>query len=449
MKLIKIVFKILLLLALVYLYLIQLILNNWYSNEDTIIIMVDDEEENNKYGVVIQKPLDNQKAQVELLLHNKAKELMEMPLRYYIYDLQSIDNIMDSGILDQNTTVYRERHLIDIKNDEQIMEALKKSPHRTYDVDRADFFLPPIPFGRIWTNKNDDRIFHSVFDVLFNHSIFQQYKGNHHFFIVTTFALFKGSTRPYTNLQHYYDKVYNVTIVQSFDPCAVYNRLHQDDGDTWAGDYKEAFEREIPVTKRSVSIGLGSPNHDLNLILASSEKFHQSSNLIFYHSRKKSSYWNSTIYRHAPITNRIIGGTFLPKSSIGFDIRRDVWERNLMDSKFCPVIRGDSPHSHALWRSIRVGCIPVIIADTMPVFAPLFKNTLNLEDFAVIIKEEDLIKDTWNTLLQLNSISKDDIEIKILHLAFAQCVLFTDHPNSLFVPALLKELTMASEVERR
>lgn len=198
--------------------------------------------------------------------------------------------------------------------------------------------------------------------------------------------------------------------------------------------------------KRSASIGLGSNNSFLNLILATTAKFYSSSNLIFYHTRRKESIYNSTIYRYAPVTNITLDKSF-PKSSIGFDIEKDEWEREFKDSKFCAVIRGDSPHSHALMRSIRVGCIPVIFSDTLPVFAPLFKSTLNLTDFAVIIKEEELLKDTRNVILQLNEISIEEIEIKIQHLAFAQRVIFTDHHESLFVPALLKEVEMATEVE--
>ena len=42
--------------------------------------------------------------------------------------------------------------------------------------------------------------------------------------------------------------------------------------------------------------------------------------------------------------------------------------------------------------------------------------------------------------------SDKEIEMKFMHLAFAQKVVFTDYPESLFVPAILKELIMAEEV---
>ena len=110
------------------------------------------------------------------------------------------------------------------------------------------------------------------------------------------------------------------------------------------------------------------------------------------------------------------------------------------------MIRGDSPHSHALWRSIRVGCIPVIISKHLPVYAPIFKSTLNMSDYAVILDEEELLRNATKVLLTLREMTMQQVEIKLLHLAFAQRVLFTDHPESLFVPALLKEAIAAEEV---
>ena len=40
----------------------------------------------------------------------------------------------------------------------------------------------------------------------------------------------------------------------------------------------------------------------------------------------------------------------------------------------------------------------------------------------------------------------DEVRVKIMHLAFVQRVIFTDHPRSLFASAFLKEATLAPEV---
>jgi hypothetical protein len=68
-----------------------------------------------------------------------------------------------------------------------------------------------------------------------------------------------------------------------------------------------------------------------------------------------------------------------------------------------------------------------------------------MSDYAVILDEEELLQNA-EALLTLREMTIQQVEIKLLHLAFAQRVLFTDHPESLFVPALLKEAIAAEEV---
>jgi hypothetical protein len=93
-----------------------------------------------------------------------------------------------------------------------------------------------------------------------------------------------------------------------------------------------------------------------------------------------------------------------------------------------------------------MGCIPVIAADNLPVWGPILKSTLNMSDYGVIVSEKALVNDPTSTLLKLNEMSEAERDAKIKHLAFAQRVIFTDHPSSLFVPAFLKEAQMASKV---
>ena len=80
----------------------------------------------------------------------------------------------------------------------------------------------------------------------------------------------------------------------------------------------------------------------------------------------------NAIYWHAPITNVTTRMGNLPKSKINFGVNlRNEWAKGkeYTDSKFCLNITGDSPHSHTNQRSIRVGCIPVIVADSLPVYS--------------------------------------------------------------------------------
>ena len=70
-----------------------------------------------------------------------------------------------------------------------------------------------------------------------------------------------------------------------------------------------------------------------------------------------------------------------------------------------------------------------------------------MDDYAIVLKEQDLLQDPRGTLLKLQQLDKSYIEEKIQNLQFAQRVWFHDYPESLFVNAFLKEALSASEVD--
>ena len=69
-----------------------------------------------------------------------------------------------------------------------------------------------------------------------------------------------------------------------------------------------------------------------------------------------------------------------------------------------------------------------------------------MSDYAIILDEEVFINNPHKALLKLKDIPEEHIDIKLKHLAFAQRVLFSDHPQSLFIPAFIKETQMAEEL---
>ena len=384
--------------------------------------------------------------EVKQHLQQAEHTLQAIHIRYYMYDDPDITLTGETRaafeLSDRNGRKNRFKH--EEENDRQMILALEKSSLRTFNANEAQLFIPPIPMSSILISKSSD--FKTPMDALLNHPIFQRNLGNNHLLISTCFALHRYHYRAYTQMKDYYHLIYNMTIVQSWDPVAVHNDLFHNETSNW-GDYHSTLVKKEPtsLSRRSISVGLGSSNHDFPLNHATMEKFNSSTNFIFYHSRTEPSVNNSTMYRHAPITNITLDNNF-PKSSIGWGLNPHEWLEEFSRSQFCLMIRGDSPHSHALWRSIRVGCIPVIISKHLPVYAPIFKSTLNMSDYAVILDEDELLRNATKALLTLREMTMQQVEIKLLHLAFAQRVLFTDHPESLFVPALLKEAIVAEEV---
>ena len=317
--------------------------------------------------------------EIDIAIQAKERALVNAPLRYYMYDEP---NITLHHLTFQRNKKHWEKFQHETLYDDSMMEALEISPLRTEDPNEADLFIPPIPMGAILVSEDKD--FDFPFRELVKHPLFRKHQGNRHILISTPNIFYRSNKiADVIWMRKWHAQIYNMTPALSWDPNAVINAIKEGvDFREYTTELKEA----TAMSRRSFSVGLGSSPGDIDLHLASMEKFRRSSNLIFYQTRTEVSYWNSTMFRHAPVTN--ITRASFPKSSIGFGLKdKGEWLRELGDSKFCLVIRGDTPHSKALWRSIRCGCILVVASDTLPICVPMCKSTLRVRDYAVISKE--------------------------------------------------------------
>ena len=399
-------------------------------------------------GVISSNNLDNDS------IATKIEILENLQTRVYLYDHP---NITLEEELDPMRKLWW-RYATEIFYEESLLSLLKKSPLRTMDPDEADVFVPPIPMTRTLCAVHKKKKWRAAFAALINHPIFRKYGGQHHLLIALSFPLFRegGASVPLRSL---YKHLVNMTLVQSWDQNGVSKALANGyDFHEYHHHFKTYYS--TPITHSSMSLGLGSepdpsvvpfpeylniPRWDfypkkltfaIPLKLATMEKFHDSSNFIFYQTRTLPSFANSTIYRQAPVTNVTMEN--LPKSRIGFGIdTKEEWIKEYIDSKFCLVIRGDSPHSNALQRAVRVGCIPVVVADCLPIYSPVMKSILNMSDYTIMMDEKKFTQNPEQSMLSLLELSEEELEVKMKHLAFAQRVTMMDHPESLFIPAFL------------
>eukprot|EP00979_Chaetoceros_neogracilis_P013788 scaffold4087_cov172-Chaetoceros_neogracile.AAC.2 len=397
---------------------------------------------------------------IDFIIAEKEEAMQNCSIRFYMYDHP---NITQEVSITEIKKKYWKAHFKEALNDESIFTVLKKSPLRTMNPDEADVFVPAIPFSRITNSKELNR-FSLALDTLEKDEIFRKHYGHKHVLIGTLFLLFRLDVE--ISVLHDLNKriatsFTNVTLAQSWDTNAVAKALRDGyDFNEYTQPFKKMYSKAL--THSCISLGLAAqvsstivplpeyvnvPSKNffperlleedaLPLRIASMEKWQNSSNFIFYQSRPGTYVHNSTIYRHAPITNVTMSN--LPNSKIGFGINsRHEWAKEYIDSKFCLNIRGDSPHSHTNIRSIRVGCIPVIVADSLPVYSSIMKSVLNMSDYAIFLDEKKFVENPEKEMLSLLELSETEIEAKLKHLAFAQRVILMDHPNSLFVPAFL------------
>jgi hypothetical protein len=368
-------------------------------------------------------------------------ELRDLSLRYYIYeDPDMIQAHILTFLFKENKKhkgIRRKRYQQDAEVEIDILDALANHSLRTRDPNEADMFIFPLAVGAnvIRAGLNSTQI---AFRALQNSSYFKKYNGHRHVIVSLTQVAFDwpsigrvldlGMNRPL------YMSLANVTIARDIDVFALTRLTLQ--GGAAHHDYGPSFLSKVPVTHSGFSLGLGAGRR-VPFVPASYEKFQQASNFIFYHTREGQSLFNSTKFRHAPLTLNI------PSSSIGLDIYVGKWLRLMNNSKFCLAIRGDTPHTHALMRAVKMGCIPVVISDFYPVYAPTLKSTLSMEDYCIFIPEDDFIANPEKELMALANLSEEFLRTKIEALQFAQQVALYDSPNSLFVPAFVKEADVA------
>ncbi len=377
-------------------------------------------------------------------------DLWKGAVPFYLYpqhELFSDDRLywenMTTNDLSRDPMVKPIYHRVDARYENAIIHALFSHPLRVDYPGDAQLFILPVPFGVLYfdtlTSIKEKRLLcNQIGAHIMNSTHYQQRKP--HVIISMTNPILDHHRRKQVKLGRVlYQAVANMSVARGDDHYAaryVYKH-HVTTTNDFRG-FDEHFSATQPVTEYTFSVGLGGQAMHLPLQIPSWEKFQKSSLFLFYHTRATPPFEsNSGKFREAPIRN--VSSTALPSSSIGWSIPWEKWNRDILDSKFCLVMRGDTPHSHSLLNAVKVGCLPVVISDWYLFYAPPFPATLDMRDFCIFLSEGDFLENPENTLKGLLNISNDVMKAKLRALQWAQRVVIVDHPESLFVPAFIRE----------
>ena len=372
-----------------------------------------------------------------------AAELRNLSIRFFVYE-EPYDLVQASHVEwfrgGKGKLLYRKRFSAEATQEVQVLETLRKHPLRTMDKSNANLFVVPFPVGAVLIKGSGGKTFKSLAVALLNATTFLEQP---HVLLSLTTVGFNQRHRKYTGGDQFYRDVAPLIVAQSWASHGNANVSHQ--GTANGHDYHGMFlQLSHAMSKHGFSIGL-LPRADLPYHRATYDKFQNAKNFMFYQTRTRASDWNSTRFRQILLEPSVMNQLNWTNSSIGYGLPPDEWLREFSSSKFCAAIRGDTPHTHALLNAVRVGCIPVVISDFYPMYAPSFPSTLKMEDYCVFIPEDDFIRDPAKELLRLMDLSEGAIRRKLEGLAFAQKVVLIDHPESLFVQAFLKESLFAYE----
>jgi hypothetical protein len=336
-----------------------------------------------------------------------------------------------------------EHHQVDARFEHDVLNSLMLHSTRVFNYQDAELFVLAVPFSTIHYDGGAKFECHSkkaLWEKLWNNlqrqTPFQQ--GKPHVLVSMTSQLFSCFVDIPTRRQgllNLYLNLSSVSVARGDDFYAT--RYVSSLNLSSPRGFDDHFPLLRPVTQYTFSVGLGGQAKNIPLMVPTWEKFQSSTYFLFYHTRSTPFSCQSTPYRLAPVQN--VSWKSLPRSSVGFDLPFGQWVRKFTDSKFCLVFRGDTPHSHALFNAVKAGCIPVVISDWYLFYAPPFPATLNMWDFCIFLSEEDFMHNPQRALLSLQDIPAREIQTKIKALEWAQRVMILDHPQSLFVPAFVRE----------
>ena len=443
------------------------------------------------------EPIPDSNASIDNDIHNDTQQhrsrtrrfdetiqaLESLDLRFYMYSDPNItrDDIHNRVFTIRTKQKARTMFMSDARAEIDIIRTLAAHPLRTSDPKNASIFVIPIS-SAAHIVRREKRSWRNAITFLTETPLFRHTGGNRHFMVSLSQQAFDYGSIKYSRFfgmdLQMYARLQNITVARESDPFESVAMAERGEG----GDFAQLFREKAPVTSHAFSIGLmmcmnnashsnrGRGHNALQYQPATYDKFEKSSNFLFYQTRQEGSCSNSTIYRHVlvnatmndknnnsnnnnissstsfvPFNNdhhnstAVISSGRLPRSIIGIgDLQADEWAASFSDSKFCLAVRGDTPHTHALLRAVQVGCIPVVVSEYYERYSPTFRSLVRMDDYVVMVDEHRFVEDPIGTLVSdLVGLSEESIRTKLEGLRYAQRIMLMDHPESLFVPALL------------
>ncbi|CAB9530881.1 unknown protein (Partial), partial [Seminavis robusta] len=367
------------------------------------------------------------------------------------------------------------------------LEALEHHPWRIVETpETADFIIIPIPINSISVAGDPKVDMRNALDALYQEELFQKYPEKHVWmtFLEYAFAPRKnvdimsatsrtdpskkkqkkkknkkaaGKEKPDASGIYLsdYQRLENITTALAIDHHAwnhkVPYRVKEEQG--WTCQTMQKVSWGEPITRHSWSMSLMGAATELQNSLEplTVEAFRNKTYHFLYHSRRTPSMCNSTPHRHALLlmdenNNTQTRDAIKQPSSIGFDIEPSEWQRRFVNVQYCPCVRGDTPFTRCVFRSIRAGCVPIVVSDSLEDFAPIYKSVLRQTDYAVVVEEARFLENPAQALHDATQrmTATEELETLIHGMNLVKRMIVPNYPDSLFVEAFAHE-TVASQ----
>ena len=188
------------------------------------------------------------------------------------------------------------------------------------------------------------------------------------------------------------------------------------------------------LTRRTLVVPYSTPTSLLTDWAPSLAAWWRRNTSIFFHTRR-----GSPPLAHGSEALRFLAAQHpaqWPSSDVGFRMPHGRWLTAWATARWCLVMRGDTPTSHAFYNAIAGGCLPVVISDGFEaVGSPPFG--IVLESLAVVVSETSFTANPNALLSMLEALPEPVVAAKLRALAAAQPKLLYRHPHSVVASLLL------------
>jgi len=314
--------------------------------------------------------------------------------------------------------------------DEDLYHHFKRHPDRTMDPTQAEIFIIGIPMLKAFKTGYSD-IIRAIAAVTSTPSFIKN-NGRDHLILADDWRLSRWDSFFSNNVfrTFYQARLEHVTSTRyevygkskwSTPPPNILSLIQP-----------SFFRTEWEVTRSSIIVPYKP--YVGTIVTPTYESWSDRIYRIFYHSKLKPFAHGATAIRALPIT------TFGSRTdcSIGTCLPHELWVKDILQSKYSLVMRGDTPGSHAFINAISAGCIPVIISDLHEFGATPFQDIIPLNTYSIVISENDFIQNPTILMTILEKETEEDTRKKLAVLAEIQTRTLLDHPESTLCSSILE-----------
>lgn len=382
--------------------------------------------------------VDNREKKDEYMTNSSHSNIKRQHVRistplFFIYDTSDFTD---------DTINFKNQHCPQADKTDRVFISILQNHHaRTHSPEKASIFIiPSLLLESYFCNKRGHaKLIQGIMKALKSSKWFHRSRGADHLIAGWHHAFSAWAINHYSGIlpEEFLQLIENVTMTR-------YEAYGQS---KWLRRFDNAlkpfslFRSPWEVTKRSIIVPYIADDN-IPLIEPYYETWVKRKNMIWYHTRTAGSAHGATVLRHRPWLdpNKFNQERCLSCNIGRGNIDRKLWLLGWSQSRFCLVIRGDTPSSHALYNAIRGGCIPILISHGFDKVSFPFRQHLSerfgsdvIDQFTVRFSESDwkeggmpLLLSKLQTLMQNVTLLKSKLE-KIRQV---QRLLLWNHPDS-------------------